>query len=132
MQVAGRTSPWGTLIGLEVEVAEGGSARCVLEADQRHHNSNGVVHGAVPYALVDTAMGAALYSTLGQGGMAATVEIKVSYFKPVRAGRVHAEARVIHRSRQLATLEAEVIQGGELVAKALGTFRILKDGGEAP
>ena len=126
MNVVDKSSAYSRLIGLRVTASAGGRGACALDVEPKHHNSNGVAHGGVAYSLVDTAMGAALYSTLKDGGAAATVEIKISYFKPITTGPVVAEARVVHRSLHLATIESDLSHDGTLVAKALGTFRILK------
>ncbi|NNE72093.1 MAG: PaaI family thioesterase, partial [Acidimicrobiales bacterium] len=46
--------PFQDLLGFNVESRDG---RVVVELDveDRHHNPNGVVHGAVVHALMDTA-----------------------------------------------------------------------------
>ena len=80
--------PYAELIGLRMEALEGGRSVCSLQVVDTLFNPHGVVHGGVIYSLADTGMGAALYPTLNPGELCATVEIKINYFKPVRAGRL--------------------------------------------
>ena len=91
------------------------------------HNVVGGFHGGAAFALVDCAMGAAIYSLLDIDELAATLEAKTNYIRPVREGVVRCTARVIHRGRRTAVLDAEVTADGKLVAKATGTFAIWKN-----
>ena len=104
------------LVGVEVESAGDGRSRIRLEAGDRHLNPAG---GAIA-PLADTAMGAAVKTT-GDGGTA-TVEMKVTYLEPAKPGVVVVEALVRKRGRRITIVEAEVTQGDELVAHAIGTF----------
>jgi len=102
-----------------------GQCRCWLDITDRHRNIYGVVHGGVTYSLLDTAMGVAVWTQLQEGERTATVEIKVTYCRPVREGRLVAEGRVVERTRQLAFTSGEVRDAaGELVAMTTGTFYI--------
>ena len=81
------------LIGLRIERQSAGESTLTLDICDSHLNPHAVVHGAVLYALVDTGMGAALYPTLAEGELCATIEIKISDFKPVRSGRLVRASR---------------------------------------
>lgn len=94
----------------------------------RHFNPQGVAHGAVLYALADTAMGAALYSGLEAGELCATIEIKISYFAAVREGELRCEARVASRGKRVAHLTATLSHAGRDVAQASGSFAIFRPG----
>lgn len=117
--------PFATLIGLELEALEPSYCRFGLTVDaQRHHNPQRVVHGSVLHAMADTGMGMALYTTLDEGQWCATIELKVSHFAPVQHGRLTCEARMTHRGKRVAHLEARVMHDGRLVASATGSFSI--------
>jgi uncharacterized protein (TIGR00369 family) len=107
-------------VGIEVEAAEEGRSRIRLDAEERHLNPAGTVHGGAIATLVDTAMGAAVKTT-GDGGTA-TVEMKVTYLEPAKPGTLVVDALVRKRGRRITIVEAEVSQGDELVAHAIGTF----------
>jgi acyl-CoA thioesterase len=113
------------LLGLRQARMAGGEATVELTVVAAHFNPYGVVHGAVVYALVDTAMGAALVSRLEAGERCATLEVKVQYLAPVTAGGLRAEARLVERTRRIGVLEARVRgEGDRLLALATGTFYI--------
>ena len=117
--------PLADLLGMRRGVMAGG--RCVFELDAgpTHLNPHGIVHGGVLYTLVDYAMGCALTSRLGAGEQCTTIEIKINYVAPATGGRLTADARVVERTRRIATLEARVTaDDGTLLALALGTFYI--------
>ncbi|MCB0035473.1 MAG: PaaI family thioesterase, partial [Anaerolineales bacterium] len=71
-----------------------------------------------------TGMGGALVSILEAGQVCTTVEIKISYFQAVLAGRLRCDARVIQKRKRLAFLDADVYQDDVLIAQATGTFVI--------
>ncbi len=89
-------------------------------------NPHGVAHGAVLYALADTGMGAALYPTLEPGELCATIEIKITYFKPVAGGTVVCTTEMPNRGRSVAHLESSLHVDGRLVARAAGSFAIFR------
>jgi len=74
------------LISMSEDERRADHSRMSLVVNADHLNPHGVVHGAVMFALADTGMGAALYPTLGDGQICATIEIKINYFKPVASG----------------------------------------------
>jgi len=117
-------NPFGDMLGIVFTDYGDGRSRCELEVRQELVNPHGVLHGGVIYSMADFGMGAAVYSTLADEELCATVEIKISYFSGVKAGRLVCDSEVIDRRRRIATIESEIRNGGELVAKALGTFYI--------
>lgn len=113
-------------IGLVVREHAPGHSLCALTVQPFHLNSSGVVHGAVLFALADTGMGAALFPALEDGDACATVELKISYFKPVRDGELICTSTLVHRARTLAHLEASIHREGVLMARANGHFAVLR------
>lgn len=118
--------PFVNHLGLVIEEAASGKSRCVLEVREIHMNSSGIVHGAVLFALVDTGMGAALFSTLDSEHGCATIEAKINYFKPVHSGTITCTSELVHRSRNVASLEAAIFREGEMVARGFGTFSVFR------
>jgi acyl-CoA thioesterase len=118
--------PFADLLGLRVTANTDGICSCELEVEDRHLNPNGVVHGAVCYAMADTGMGAALSRVLAEGEICTTIEIKINYFRPVLAGSLRCDTRIVHRGRRTGALESEILDHQErLIARATGTFMIL-------
>lgn len=117
-------NPFGDLIGLRLLARDSGSCRYALTVDARHLNPHRVVHGAVLYALADTGMGVALYPTLAEGELCATIEIKMNYFKPVTGGEIVCTSTLVNRGRTVANLESRLLVGDVLVATANGHYAI--------
>ena len=116
--------PFADLIGLRTDGRGTGASEMSLEVSPDHMNPHGVVHGAVLYALADTGMGAALYPTLAEGEICATIEIKISYFKPVTGGELVCRTVLVNRGKSVANLESRLYLGDQLVAAASGNYAI--------
>lgn len=119
-------------LGIEFTDIGTGTSECRLEVTDDHHNPNGVCHGGVLYSLADTGMGAALSVALEDGEQCATIELKVSYLRPVRAGTVTCETAVVKRGRSVAFLESALAHDGEPVALASGSFAVFEAERQTP
>lgn len=120
--------PFADILGLSFESIVPGESVCVVAVTPQLLNPHHVLHGGVLYSMADTGMGAALYPSLVEGELCATIEIKISYFKAVKAGQVTCRTRVAHRGRRTAHLESELLAGGEVVARATGSYAIFRPG----
>lgn len=115
--------PLRTFLDMQVTTVGPGRAEAGIEVADQHLNPNGVVHGAVLFALVDTAMGGAAMSALPEGQYATSVDIQFRFVRPASSGRLLATAEVIKAGRHVIHLEGRVEgDGGRLVATAAGTF----------
>lgn len=117
------------LLGMRLSAVEPGEARFVGEPDAAFLNLVGNVHGGWAATLLDSAMGCAGHTLLGPGQALVTMEIKVSYHKPIKPGteRVEATGVVISRGRRAISAEAKLrdAQGG-LLASGSSTLMILE------
>jgi uncharacterized protein (TIGR00369 family) len=119
--------PVGELIGFQV--VEGGRGRGVvtLEADGRHANPLGTLHGGILCDIADAAMGTAFVSTLQEGETFTTLELKINFLRPVWTARLTAEAKVLHRGRTIGYVECDVTdERGRLIAKSTSTCLVLR------
>ncbi len=123
---AGMAFPFIDHVGVRIEEIGQGTSRLTLRVQPFHNNSQGVVHGGALFTLADTGMGAALYAVPGPQERGSTLEIKINYFKPVRAGTVECRSQVVHRGRTVANLESSLFVDGVLMAKANGSFAIFE------
>jgi uncharacterized protein (TIGR00369 family) len=90
----------------------------------RHYNPIGSVHGGWIAAILDSAVGCAVHSTLPKGTGYTTVELKLNYVRAVTAetGPLRAEGKMIHVGKQLATAEGRLHDArGRLYAHASTT-----------
>lgn len=110
-------------MGVEYLLDEPGRRRLALDLKPTHMSRAARVHGGVLFTLLDTALGGAVVNSLPRGQGAATLELKINYFRPIQFGRVTAEGRLVNRSRHTAYAEGEVLnEDGKVLAKASGTF----------
>lgn len=120
--------PLQAALGMEMGGdAHGATARLV--AGEQHLNPNGVVHGAVLFAMADTAMGKATMDVIEPGCYCATIEIQLRFLRPAGPGPLLARATVLKPGRTIVHLEARVTDADDrLVALATGSFAVLRAG----
>lgn len=107
-----------------------GTASASLELDERHLNPNGVAHGSVAFALMDTAMGAAVMSVVDDGCLCATIEIQTRFHRAASSGALTSTATVMTAGRRIVHLDARTIDSdGRLVASATGSFAVIRPPG---
>jgi uncharacterized protein (TIGR00369 family) len=119
--------PLRRFLGMELTGDEPGVGFAHVDVGPDHLNPNGVVHGAVLFALVDTAMGKATMSVIDEPDRyCASIEVSLRFIRPAVAGRVTAAVTVVKRGRTVVHLEGRVVGDDDrLVATAAGTFAIL-------
>ena len=119
--------PVARLVGLAMKEIEPGRAVFEMQADERHHNPLGTLHGGIYCDLADAAMGWAYAATLAEGESFTTVEMKINFLRAVRQATLTAEAKVVKAGSTLGYVECEVKdEQGRLVAKAASTCLKLK------
>ena len=92
-----------------------------------HYNPMGTVHGGWPAAILDSALGCCVHTTLPAGMAYTTIEFKVNLVRPLFAhsGEVICEGKVIHVGRTIATSEATLkTADGKLIAHGTETCAI--------
>ena len=104
---------------MRLVAVDAGRARFELDADERHHNPMGTLHGGILCDLADAAMGMAHASTLGEGETFTTLELKINFLRPVTSAHLVAEGAVVQQGRTVGLAECSVIdERGRLIAKA--------------
>lgn len=110
-------------LGIELDLIEHGHARLSLDVKQRHLQLAGIMHGGAIATLVDTAVAFAIVGASKPGARFTTIEMKVNYLRPIREGRVVAEATLIRDGRRVVVSDCDVFDSdGKLAAKALLTY----------
>ena len=120
--------PMARLIGFRMRVAEPGRIVMELEPHEGLENTIGLLHGATAAALLDTAMGCAISTRLPAGQGAVTLDLKLTYLRPlsVRSGTLSAEGKLIKLGRQTSYAEGFVRDGlGNLAVHATATFSMI-------
>ncbi len=117
-------APIAGLMGFAITSVEEGEVVFTCTPDESVYNPIGVVHGGLVCTLLDSVCGCAVQSTLAQGTAYTSLEIKVSYLRPVRAdsGELTARGRVTRRGRRASFSDGEVrTADGKVVATASST-----------
>lgn len=110
--------------GRLVSIGEG-EAVFSCRPDDSFLNPLGLVHGGLLCALLDSAMGIAVQTTQPAGRGYATIELKVSFLKPVPhdGNEIEARGRVLRIGRRIAFTEAHAYdERGTLVGHATSSL----------
>lgn len=113
-------------LDMDVDSPGEGRGRATLTVTEDLLNPNGVVHGAVVFAMVDTSMGAAAMSVLDDEHFCASIEVHVRFFRPVASGQLVVETDVVKGGRRIIQLDSRVHDGDNaLIAAASGSFAVI-------
>jgi len=122
---SGTMVPCNEDLGLEFQEAEAGVARCLWTPSRRSINGNGVVQGGYIGAACDAAMGFALASRLENAEGFTSLNLTVTYHRPLQQEAVEVRGEVVRVGRRTAYVEATLSMEGRLVASAVSTLMIL-------
>jgi len=120
--------PMARLIGFRCVVAEPGEIVMELTPEQSLENTIGILHGGAAAAMLDTAMGAAAHTTMAADKMVVTLDIKLTYLRPltVKSGAIRARGKVMNLSARNAYVEGWVHDGKDrLAVHAVGNFSVI-------
>ena len=126
--------PMARLIGFQMRVVEEGRIVMELEPHESLENTIGLLHGATAAALLDTAMGCAISTMLAAGQGSVTLDLKLTYLRPlsVKSGKISAEGKIIKLGRQTSYTEGFVRDGaGNLAVHATAIFSMIGEGPKA-
>jgi len=113
-------------LGMEIRTLGPGHAEATIEINERHLNPNGVAHGAVLFAMIDTSMGGAVMSLTPEGKICATTDIHMRFVRPVVSGHLVADTVVVKPGRLMMHIESKVSDDqGRIVATATGAFMVI-------
>lgn len=96
-----------------------GEASVLLDTRPEHEVVPGTIHFAVLATLAEVAAARAVAAAV------VPADLSLTLIARARPGRLEGRGRLLKRGRRLAFAEGEVLQDGELVAKAAVTFAML-------
>jgi uncharacterized protein (TIGR00369 family) len=120
--------PAAATLGFEFVDAdvEAGTIEVAFRATEAFTNPAGNVLGAFVAAMLYDTVGPALLATLAPDQFQSTLQMSVSFLRPVRPGRLTGKGRIVHRDGDLANLEASLAgAGGRVIATATATARVI-------
>lgn len=98
------------------------TARYEFEAKPEFANPTGATQGGFIAAMLDEAMSATAIIASNVTMNAPTLEMKISFLRPLFIGKATAEARILKWGKSTCFIEADLFNpAGELVAKASAT-----------
>lgn len=117
--IVGR-DPFATHLGVSVEEARRGYARCSVTVKPEYLNAVERAHGAIVYAVADQAFAVACNSL---GSMALALAVNINYVAGALDGeRIVAEAVPVETARKISVWKIEVRgNNGRLIATCTGT-----------
>ncbi|MDX1390680.1 MAG: hotdog fold thioesterase, partial [Acidobacteriota bacterium] len=117
--------PFHGYMGFEIERLDEGEVVVTLELAEHHRNKRGVVHGGVISSLLDTALGAAVVSSIPAEWWCATISLSIQFLEGARSGKLTGTGRVIRKGRRVAFAEGDVVDDrGRRVATAEGSWHL--------
>jgi uncharacterized protein (TIGR00369 family) len=120
-----RLPPYDSWLGTEILGAAEGTAEVALELAPHHCNRRGVAHGGVISSVLDSALGAAVISSIPREWWCATTSLTVQFVDGARPGRLVGSGRVVRRGKSVAFATGELRDPrGRIVATATGTWHL--------
>lgn len=120
--------PISSHIGLKFASVADGDVIMTAQPDESHYNPIGSVHGGFFATVLDSVCGCAVHSTLPAGVGFTSLEIKISFLRPITAdaGTVTAHGWVTRRGKSAAFADADIRDSeGRVVATASSTCLII-------
>jgi uncharacterized protein (TIGR00369 family) len=120
--------PFAEETNIWITEVERGRVAFEARPSPRFLNPLGTVHGGWIATVLDSAMGCAVHSVLKAGQAYTTVDMSVSFVRPVfaKTGVLRCEGKLIHAGKTIATSEARLWdQTGTLIAHASETCLVL-------
>ena len=115
--------PYAKLLGIKLAEVDSGTATLKMPVRKQLTQNHGVVHGGAMASLIDSATAFAIISLLEPHEKVTTVDLTISYLRPVTKGTLNCVAKVLRSGRRLLVVSAEVFDGTQkLVATALSTY----------
>ena len=124
--------PFNHYLGLELDTLGDGVAQVRLPFKPQFVGDplRPALHGGVIATLLDTAGGAALWTTLALADRISTVDIRVDYLRPGRLEALIAEARVRRAGNRMGVVSIKTWHPGtedEIIAEAMAVYNIRRE-----
>jgi acyl-CoA thioesterase len=118
--------PFSALLGFRYVSVDEREAVVEVDPGPAHCNGGGIVHGGFLASLLDTTTGWAVHARVSEGAAAPHVHLSVQYVRAAVPGQtLVCRGRCIGVGTRIGSTEAEVTQGGVVVARAVGTHAVL-------
>lgn len=127
--------PIAVVMRFDLVAVREGEVEFSCRPDEAHFNPLGTVHGGLACTLLDTVLGCAVHSSLPAGTGYTSIDIAVSYLRPIQPGPrpLTATGRVTKAGSRVSFAEGRITDAdGRLLATATGSLLVFPiAGGDA-
>jgi uncharacterized protein (TIGR00369 family) len=122
--------PIASQFGFRMGEVDVGRVTFQCDPDESAYNPIGVVHGGLVCTLADTVGACAVQSTLEAGVAYTSIDLNVSYLRPVttQSGTLRAVGQVTKPGRRVAFATAEIFDGADTLVATASTSCLIMDG----
>lgn len=123
--------PMAALMNLTLVAVDAGQVEFECRPAEAHYNPLGMVHGGLACTLLDTVAGCAAHSTLAAGFGYTSIDLSVSYLRPITAdhGVLRAEGLVVKQGQRVIFAEGRILgPSGDLLATATSSLLVIAAG----
>lgn len=89
-------------------------------------NPAGQVQGGILGAMLDDVTASLVTASATAEERCATLDLHLSFLRPVMPGEVRASARLVRRGREICNVQGELSQDGRVVATATATCMLVR------
>jgi uncharacterized protein (TIGR00369 family) len=121
--------PIAALFSMRLTEVDRGVVVFECEPDESAYNPIGVVHGGLVCTLADSVAGCSVHSTLEAGVAYTSIDINVTYLRPVTAssGVLRATGTCVKQGRRVSYATAEITDGADKVVAAATSTCLVMD-----
>ncbi|NIQ39315.1 MAG: hotdog fold thioesterase [Proteobacteria bacterium] len=120
--------PYFSLLSMSIREIEIGQSLLHVDAQNKHLQPFGAVHGGVFASIIDAAVFWAVFPEVDEDLSMTTVDLKVHYLAPAQGGKLIAKGRRIKVGKTLALGDAEVSnEEGKALAHGTSILMILRN-----
>ncbi|MGO4886952.1 PaaI family thioesterase [Anaerobacillus sp. MEB173] len=114
-------------LNISVHFANEEQAKIELPVANELKQAYGVIHGGIISTVLDMAMSAALTTTLDDMEFSSTIDLHVSFLRPMFGKTLFGEAKVVKRGKRIIVVNGEAVdESGNVIATSTGHFMVLK------
>lgn len=115
-------------LGFRVTEINPGYAKLEMDANAKiHGNQQGTVHGGMLCELADATIGTAHSTAIKEGETFTSIDLKISFFRPVWESVLTATAKQIQHGKTLTHYQCEITrEDGKAVALVMSTVMTIR------
>ena len=119
--------PYYRLLGMRIVELGSGYAKAVLDAEHRHENPFGGIHGGVYASMIDCATYWAGYCDQDEDAGFTTLDLSVNDLSMAKHGTLTVTAHAVKQGRSICMCQAEIHdEAGRLIAYGTSKLLMLK------